>query len=251
MKLSFFFTVFLWIKLISLAATIPAKKAVPPDFQTNPRNLNPPPGLVIPVEVREELSGRVLVLGKTIEDLRGSLQSKLLLKALLPDVEIYYNAVRYALEDDIFTSTNQFNSARTLLQNGLDRAKQLASGEAQWNTKSGLLNFKNEFEAHAKISTQLTHVPVVRGYRSKIDGSVQPYGVKVPVTYLNGDDQPRRLDLWLHGRGDTLNEIAFLEGQQRGGSPFLPADTFVIEPYPCIHELTVRISSRGGDRPCF
>ncbi len=231
MKLSFFPSVFLWMNVIGLAATIPAKKAVQPDFQPNPRNLNPAPGLVIPVELREELSRKVWVLGKTIEDLRRSLQSKPALKALLPDVEIYYNAVRYALEDDIFTGTNQFNSARILLQTGLDRAKQLTAGEARWNTKSGLLNIKNEIEAQAKISTQLTHVPLVRGYRSKIDGSVQPYGVKVPVTYLTGDDQPRRLDLWLHGRSDTLNEIAFLEGQQRGGSPFLPADTFVLEPY--------------------
>ena len=183
MKLSFFPSVFLWMNVIGLAATIPAKKAVQPDFQPNPRNLNPAPGLVIPVELREELSGKVWVLGKTIEDLRRSLQSKPALKALLPDVEIYYNAVRYALEDDIFTGTNQFNSARILLQTGLDRAKQLAAGEARWNTKSGLLNIKNEIEAQAKISTQLTHVPLVRGYQSKIDGSVQPYGVKVPVTY--------------------------------------------------------------------
>ncbi|NDF00165.1 MAG: hypothetical protein EB034_18110, partial [Verrucomicrobia bacterium] len=140
-------------------------------------------------------------------------------------------AVRYALEDDIFTSPNQFNSARALLKVGHERAQQLAAGNAPWNTKAGLLALKKELEGKAKTPTTLTHVPVVRGYVSKIDGSVQPYGLKVPVTYLTGDDKPRRLDFWLHGRGDTLNEIAFIDGQSRAGGTFLPDDAFVLDPY--------------------
>ncbi len=209
----------------------PAKKAPAANFQPNPKKLNPPPGVVVPAEVKAELTAGAAALGKEIEALRASLKSKPDLLALLPDVQIYHNAVRYAVEDDIFTSTNQFNSARALLKTGSERAKQLAAGQAPWNTKAGLLALKKELEGKAKTPTTLTHVPVVRGYVSKIDGSVQPYGLKVPVTYLTGDDKPRRLDFWLHGRGDTLIEIAFIEGQQRAGGTFLPEDTFVLDPY--------------------
>lgn len=220
----------------------PAKKAPPANLQPNPRKLNPPPGVVVPADVKAELTAGAAALGKEIEALRASLAGKPALLALLPDVQIYHNAVRYALEDDIFTSTNQFNSARALLKTGSERAKQLAAGNAPWNTRAGLLALKSQMEAAAADTAAkkkppvpapapLTHVPVVRGYVSKIDGSVQPYGLKVPVTYLTGDDKPRRLDFWLHGRGDTLNEIAFIEGQQRGGGQFLPDDAFVLDPY--------------------
>lgn len=212
-------------------AKAPAKKAPPANLQPNPRKLNPPPGVVVPADVKAELTAGAAALGKEIEALRETLKSKPALLALLPDVQIYHNAVRYALEDDIFTSTNQFNSARALLKVGHERAQQLAAGNAPWNTKAGLLALKKELEGKAKTPTTLTHIPVVRGYLSKIDGSVQPYGLKVPVTYLTGDGKPRRLDFWLHGRGDTLNEIAFIDGQSRAGGTFLPDDAFVLDPY--------------------
>ncbi len=218
------------LSLGALHAAAPAKKPTP-NLQPNPRKLNPPPGVVVPPDVKAELTAGAAALGKEIETLRTSLAGQPALLALLPDVQIYHNAVRYALEDDIFTSTNQFNSARALLKTGSERSKQLAARTAPWNTKAGLLALKKELEAKAKTPTTLTHVPVVRGYVSKIDGSVQPYGLKIPVSYLTGDDHPRRLDFWLHGRGDTLNEIAFIDGQQRAGGTFLPDDAFVLDPY--------------------
>ncbi|GDY23255.1 hypothetical protein LBMAG56_46020 [Verrucomicrobiota bacterium] len=218
------------LSLGALHAAAPAKKPTP-NLQPNPKKLNPPPGVLVPAAVKAELAAGVAALGKEIEFARAQLHRDEALRALLPDVQIYYNAVRYALEDDIFTSTNQFNSARALLKTGSERAKQLAAHQAPWNTKAGLLALKKELEGKAKTPTTLTHVPVVRGYVSKIDGSVQPYGLKVPVSYLTGDDKPRRLDFWLHGRGDTLNEIAFIDGQQRAGGTFLPDDAFVLDPY--------------------
>ncbi len=221
-------------------AKAPAKKAPPANLQPNPKKLNPPPGVVVPAEVKAELTAGTAALGKEIEALRESLKAKPALLALLPDVQIYHNAVRYALEDDILTSTNQFNSARALLKTGHERANALKSGNAPWNTKASLLALKSQMETaaaeaaakkKAPAPSALTHLAVVRGYMSKIDGSVQPYGLKVPVTYLTGDDKPHRLDFWLHGRGDTLNEIAFIEGQQRPTSQFLADDSFVLEPY--------------------
>ena len=75
---------------------------------------------------------------------------------LLPDVEIYDSAVRYAVTYDEFFDPREVSVAKGLLEQGLARAQQLREGKAPWNTATGL---------------------VVRGYVSKIDGSVQPYGL--------------------------------------------------------------------------
>jgi dienelactone hydrolase len=40
-----------------------------------------------------------------------------------------------------------------------------------------------------------------------------------------------RLDIWLHGRGDTLSEIAFIDGREKSVGEFTPEDTFVLHPY--------------------
>src|SRR6185295_18135154 len=128
---------------------------------------------------------------------------------MLPDVQIFHNAVRYALEDDIFYTSNRFKTARALLKQGMERAQQLRQGQAPWNTATGM---------------------VVRGYLSRLDGSVQPYGLVVPSSYEAGH-KPMRLDFWLHGRGDNLSELAFIEGRQKSVGEFTPANTFVLHPY--------------------
>ena len=79
----------------------PAKKAPPADLQPNPKKLNPPPGVVVPVAVKAELTASAESLGKEIDALRTSLKAQPALLALLPDVQIYHNAVRYALVADL------------------------------------------------------------------------------------------------------------------------------------------------------
>ena len=103
----------------------------------------------------------VASLGKEIEDLRTAWRRSRLLE-LLPDVEIYYNSAYYALKYNEFYGKGEFAVAKKHLKEGRERAASLRKDEAPWNTKTGV---------------------VVRGYRSKIDGSVQPYGLVVPKTY--------------------------------------------------------------------
>ncbi|HEX4645734.1 MAG TPA: prolyl oligopeptidase family serine peptidase, partial [Verrucomicrobiae bacterium] len=170
----------------------------------------PPRGIPVPAEVRGELENGVTSLGKDIEDLRATLKSKPELLELLPDAQIYYNAVRYALEDDVFYKTNDFTSAKKLLVEGTERARLLREGKAPWNTATGL---------------------VVRGYASKIDGSVQPYGLVVPPTYHADANHPYRLDFWYHGRGVNLTELSFITDREKNPGEFTPADTFVLHPY--------------------
>jgi dienelactone hydrolase len=170
----------------------------------------PPPGVKIDTSDRTDLSAGVLGLGKEIEELRVVLKNKANLLEMLPDVQIYYNAVHFALKYNEFFDKNQVAVARKLLQQGRERALQLRDGQAPWTTATGL---------------------VVRGYVSKIDGSVQPYGLIVPASYRPGTAVQHRLDIWFHGRGETLNELAFIDGRQKSFGDFAPPHAFVLHPY--------------------
>ncbi len=71
----------------------------------------------------------------------------------------------------------------------------------------------------------------VLGYRSRIDDSVQPYGLIVPDDWKPGDQTPRPLYLWFHGRGDTLSEVAFIDGRLKAKRDFAPAGAFELHLY--------------------
>lgn len=172
----------------------------------------PPPGISVPEADRTELEAGVAELGKKIDTLRSTYQSNEARADLLPDVEIFYNAVRYALKYNEFYNTGEFNTARNLLKLGNERADGLALGMTPWTSATGL---------------------VVRGYRSKIDGSVQPYGLVIPDDYRPQDrtQKPLSLNLWFHGRGETLTELAFLNDRMRNRGEFAPEGTIVLHLY--------------------
>lgn len=170
----------------------------------------PPQGVAVPNGDRAELQAGIEELGKAIDGLRDSLKAKPGLLDLLPDVQIYHNAARYALTYDEFFNVKEIGVAKSLLKQGLDRAAALQKGESPWTTQTG---------------------PVARGYVSRIDGSVQPYGIVVPATFAAEPSRPRRLDIWFHGRGETLSEVNFLNDRHRSLGEFAPADALVLHPY--------------------
>ena len=169
----------------------------------------PPPGVKIPDDVRAELTAGVAALGKDIDALRNSLKGKPSLD-LLPDVQIYHKAVDWALRHNEFYNTNQISTARNFLKQGGERAAALREGKSPWTTQTGL---------------------VARGYLSKIDGSVQPYGLVIPASYAPGPSQPYRLDFWIHGRGETLSELSFVDGVQKSPGQFTPPGAIVLHLY--------------------
>lgn len=170
----------------------------------------PPPGIKIPDAYRAGLEAGIAELGKEIESLRTELKSKPALLDLLPDVQIYHKAVDWALRYDEFYKTNETQVARTLLEQGKGRARALRDGKAPWTTATGL---------------------VVRGYRSKIDGSVQPYGLVVPESFGPPTTHRYRLDNWFHGRGENLTELAFINERQKSPGEFTPPNAFVLHLY--------------------
>ena len=170
----------------------------------------PPPGIKIPAADRAELEAGAAALGQNIQALRSELKSKPALLELLPDVQIYHKAVHWALAYDEFFKSNEVKTARALLQQGMERAQLLGQGQSPWISATGL---------------------VVRGYLSRIDGSVQPYGLVVPASYQPGSAHPFRLDFWFHGRGETLSELDFINGRQKSVGEFAPPNAFVLHLY--------------------
>jgi hypothetical protein len=128
----------------------------------------------------------------------------------IADVRIFEKAVDWALRYDEFFDPKQIQAAKQQLERGMQRAKELREGKPSWNSATGL---------------------VVRGYVSKIDGSVQPYGLVIPDDWKPGDKKPRRLDFWLHGRGEKLSELAFLEDRMKNKGEFTPTGAFVLHLY--------------------
>ncbi len=170
----------------------------------------PPPGIAIAATDRTNLEEGVSKLDAQIAQLRSNLRGNVQLETLLPDVEIFHKAVHWALSYDEFYRSNEVSIARALLKQGMERAKQLQAGQAPWLNATGL---------------------VVRGYVSKIDGSVQPYGLVVPASFAAKPHQPYRLDVWLHGRDNQLTELKFISDRLRSYGDFTPAQTFVLHPY--------------------
>ncbi len=170
----------------------------------------PPPGLAIADEARRKLTEETVRLGREIEVLQYRLREQPALLELLPDVQVFHKAVDWALRYDEFFRTNEVAIARGLLAEGQRRVEQLREGKAPWTTATGL---------------------VVRGYLSRLDGSVQPYGLVVPASGVVDRSRPCRLDVWLHGRDNSLTELKFIADRQRSVGEFAPADAIVLHPY--------------------
>jgi pimeloyl-ACP methyl ester carboxylesterase len=122
--------------------------------------------------------------------------------SLLVDVEVYHKAALWAVQFGELSRPGDPERALSVLDRGLLRASQQARGESPWLQQTGF--------------------SVVRGYRSHLDGSVQPYAVTFPAEYGKDPRRRWRLDFVLHGRDDSLNEVKFLHAHR--GDQAAPAD---------------------------
>jgi hypothetical protein len=195
---------FLWVVFVLISEPANFSQATPTVKQA------PPPGISLPSETASELRSGLDSLGREIEALRKSLKANPDFQRLLPDIEIFHKAVRYAVEYGEFFKPREIEAARAQLALGLQRCRELAEGKPAWQQASG---------------------PVVRGYLSKIDDSVQPYGLMVPGDWKPTDLRPRALYLWFHGRDDTLSEVSFISAQLKGRREFAPAGAFELHLY--------------------
>lgn len=172
----------------------------------------PPPGILPPPETLKEIRAKTDRLGKMI----GALRRQGVRDPALADVEIYHQAAVAIVEHQEFFRKDSAAATLAVLDRGLLRARFLSTGETPWTQAIG----------HA----------TPRGYRSRIDGSVQPYAVTLPAAYGKDPSKRWRIDVVLHGRDTTLTEVKFLNAHS--GDKAAPAD---------LHYVRIDIFGRGNN----
>ena len=161
----------------------------------------PPPGIQLPEGTRKRLRQELEKIEAQIEKVRT------LNAGSIPDVEIFTRGVRTVFENDEFFTHKDVEAAFELLKEA-----ELRIGMIQ---RSDL--------THLAARTGL----VVRGYRSKIDHTVQPYGLVIPENYSGNS----RLDIWFHGRGERTSEVGFIHQRMNKVGQYAPPNTIVLHPY--------------------
>ena len=170
----------------------------------------PPPGVAIPDDARAELRAQADTLLSKVTAAAADWAKLPDRIRFLPDVEIFAKAVDWALRHDEFYDGKQVEWAREQLGEGESRLAALARDERPWLAQTGF---------------------VVRGYRSRIDDSVQPFGLVVPESFPVKLPHRWRLDCWFHGRGEKLTELDFIHQRMHSPGEFTPQDTIVLHPY--------------------
>lgn len=142
----------------------------------------PPKGIAIEAKVLEQLQ-------KELAAQKARL-AKIARHPLAADAEVFLKSVELALKYGEFYKKGDEKKAANQLKLAAERIDALAAGKAPWTSQKG---------------------NVVRGYRSSIDGSAQPYGLVVPEKL--DLSKPVPLYIWLHGRGDQATDLHFIDGR--------------------------------------
>ena len=165
---------------------------------------DPPAPVPLTAEVRAELV-------KEIADLRAAvkaLQSEKPDVRQLVDAEIGIEAVDRSLRFEELTKKNSPAQARAILAVSKQRIEVLRSGPATWGQTPGR---------------------TVLGYRSRVDGTAQPYALTLPIGFQEKGSHRLPLYIELHGRGEQ-SEVPFFS-QHEGkpvptGQSYLKLDVF-------------------------
>ncbi len=169
----------------------------------------PPAGVMIDPADRAALEGTLKTLTEKIVELRASKSE--IVQTYLPDVEVFARAVKLALEEDGFFDPSDAKRAKDVLAEGLARAEALAKNQTPWTTATGT---------------------IVRGFRSKLDGSVQPYGIVYSPGLPNAQFiGPLRADIWCRGRSEKGLELQFIAQRMTNASPEPALGVMMIHPF--------------------
>ena len=198
---------FFFLLLITRPSVAHAVDGLRDNDPTNVRSI-PRKGISVPDEQKQLLEKSLTALSEQITELRA--KDTFQIRRFISDVVIFHRAVDNALRYNEFFQEEDLLKADQLLKEGKTRAQQLLAGRTPWTRKSGL---------------------VVRGYRSRIDHTVQPYGLVIPPNYQARKPQATRVDIWFHGRGETLSEVNFLHQRMHQKGAYTPGGTIVLHPY--------------------
>lgn len=159
----------------------------------------PPPAMKSDEATLQKIKEKTEELGKAVEELKKKMPDP-----LVADVEVFHKAAVWIVKHEEWYHKDYPKWTLEALERGLERAVLLGENKWPWLQQPGR---------------------VARGYRSKIDGSVQPYGLVLPKDFGKDKDKKWRLDVVLHGRDASLTEVKFLH--QNDPSQPAPEQDFI------------------------
>ncbi len=172
----------------------------------------PPAGIEVPQAKLNELQRR-------LNKLELQLQQSELGETDRVHVEVFARAAALALEQGLFYQPKDIDRALRAIQIGEQRLQSAKRGVAG----KSLLAIGGPQATRSRL--------LAGGFRSAIDLSVQPFGIVLPEQPLPQDGSKLRLDVWLHGRGDTATEIPFLLERLEKVGQYSPPGVIVLHPF--------------------
>ena len=159
----------------------------------------PPEGLEVPEAQRQGWEARLAAARERLQAAEAELAS---------DVEVLLKAVELAIQHRELYTPRDFAKVDWALSLAEERLAQLAQGRSAWRSGRGL---------------------IVGGYRSSVDGSVQPFGLVIPESL--DLSRPVPLYVWLHGRGDRTTDLHFLQERATRSGQITPSHAIVLHPF--------------------
>lgn len=186
------------MRSLSLLLLVPAiAVAQPPDFPA-PKTF--PPDDATLTKIKEKTAELKKFIDQTVADKKQPYPD--------PDVAVYLKAAEWIAKHGEWFTDKSAQQTLDVLDAGMERAKAWAKKEHPWMDTRGKA--------------------VVRGYRSSVDGSFQPFAMRFPDDY-----EPKkkyRADVILHGRDATLTEVKFIHARETAKKG-KPLDHFEFEIY--------------------
>ncbi len=176
---------------------------------TNVRTV-PPIGIELKSEALRRIDARVAKIRKELSEIDDLDDISFCLLEVIP------RAVEISVETRMIYREKELDDIAKLFDEGERRLSAAKTGQRG--------------RALLGISSQHPTL-VVAGFRSKLDNSVQPFGLELPQEFDVANENSWRLDVWLHGRAERVSEVAFLTQRRTKPSQYRPANTIVLHPY--------------------
>ena len=154
-----------------------------------------------------ELSSKLENLQEEVARAKTVVQGKIYEK-FIPDVEVFSTMLELTISSELGIEKKHKNLFLSLAEEGLQRAKELQSGKSPWVTKKGL---------------------VIRGYRSKLDDTCQPFVIITPEDFPNVENKrPLYINFPHAGKREPMSFMSFA---RKGGKTFAGENDFHLEIY--------------------
>jgi predicted esterase len=158
------------------------------------QNFDPPPAKTPDAATLKQIAERTEVLKAAVAAVVKDLPD-----IHRADLEIYVKAAEWITRHHEWYTADSGKQTLAMIEAGIKRAEIAKSGKTPWLEPKGK--------------------SVARGYRSKIDDSVQPYGVVYPAGYGADPKKKWRLDISLHGRDSSATEMKHLNQNDGKAAP--------------------------------